>query len=255
MRRFYFILIFGIGVLLLGLCQNGRVFAMSAKEIVEKSDQIVRGNSSVGMYEITIKTRRWTRTMKMKSFEERKERKSLAEIFAPKKDAGNRFLLMGDRMWQFVPKLQRIIKIAPSMMMESWMGSDFSNDDIVKESSIINDYTHKMLGREIVAGDECYKIELQPKPDAAVVWGKIIYYARVKDYLPLREEFYNEHDVLKKVMTCSNIKDMGGRFIPTVYKMQTLRKKDRYTLMEIKKVRFDIPIPERVFTLQYLKRR
>ncbi len=95
---------------------------------------------------------------------------SFAEILSPKKDAGNRFLLINDNMWHYVPKLQQTIKISPSMMLQSWMGSDFTNDDIVKQSSLIDDYTHTLEGRETVRGVECFKVVLVPKPNAAVVW-------------------------------------------------------------------------------------
>lgn len=234
------------------------LFAITGKEIVEKSDRLVQGDTQISVSEITIKTRRWTRTMKMKSQMDRKNRdnlKSFSEIYAPKKDAGNRFLMIGDKMWHFVPKLQQTIKISPSMMLQSWMGSDFTNDDIVKESSIITDYTHHLLGKETLDTYECYKVELIPKPDAAVVWGKIVYFARVSDLLPVRQEFYNEHNDLKKYLGYSEFRKMHDRVIPTRYKMQTVKKKDRYTLMEIKAVKFDVPLPGKVFTLQNLKRK
>ena len=194
-----------------GLCE-----IPTAREIIERSDRAVRGSSQAGIFEIVIKTRRWTRTLQMKSWEIRKPRKSFTEITAPEKDAGNRFLLIGQDMRHFIPRLQRDIRISPSMMLQSWMGSDFTNDDIVKESSIIDDYIHSIIGREQIAGHECYKLQLIPKAGAAVVWGKIIYYARVNDYLPAKEEFYNEHNVLKKVLTFSEYKKMHNRIIPTL---------------------------------------
>jgi len=231
------------------------LFAITAKEIIEKSEQIVQGDTQISLNNITIKTRRWTRTMKMKSHMDRKGKKSFAEIYEPKKDAGNRFLLLDKRMWHYVPKLQQTVKISPSMMLQSWMGSDFTNDDIVKESSIVNDYTHKLLEDETIDGFECHKVELVPKPDAAVVWGKIMYFARRDDLLPVRKEYYNEHNVLKKYMIFSNFREMHDRTIPTLYKMQTVGKKDRHTLMEISAAKFDVSIPDNVFTLQNLKRK
>ena len=192
--------------------------------------------------------------MSMKYTESRLNRKSFAEITSPKKDAGNRFLLIGSDMWHYVPKIQQTIKIAPSMMLQSWMGSDFSNDDIVKESSILHDYTHKLLGTEKMSGMDVYRVELIPKTDAAVVWGKILYFARTSDFLPVKQEFYSERGELRKVLTCSEFKTIGGRLIPTVYKMQPAGK-DRYTIMEIKDISFNIHIPARVFTLQNLTRK
>lgn len=247
--------IIALVTLVFALTCGKKGYSLTALEIIEKSEKAVRGDSQIGTFDITVKTRRWTRTMRLRSWESRIQKKSFAEIVSPAKDAGNRFLLIGSNMWQYVPKLQQTIKISPSMMLQSWMGSDFTNDDIVKESSIVVDYTHTLIGSETVDGYACYKIQLDPKPEAAVVWGKIIYYAREGDCLPVREEFYNEHGVLKKYMACGAFKTMHDRVIPTVYKMQTTGKEDQYTIMELKETRFNTQIPGQVFTLQNLTRK
>jgi outer membrane lipoprotein-sorting protein len=232
------------------------LFAQNAKEIIRKAEDAMRGNTQVSLMTITIKNPRWTRQMEMKSWDDRLGKRSFSEVIAPKKDAGNRFLLIDKNMTHFIPKLQQEIKISPSMMLQSWMGSDFTNDDIVKESSILDDYTHSIAGKDKIDGYECWKIELKPKQNAAVVWGKIIYFARVTDSLPVKNEFYNEHGVMKKVMTFTNFKKMHDRVIPTVYKMKTVGKEeDRYTLMEIKNIQFNIPISNRIFAIQNLKRK
>ncbi len=241
-----------LAILLTGI-QDAR--AVTAGEIIDESEKKMRGNTMVSVIDMTIKTRRWTRVLRMKSWENRLADKSFAEILAPAKDAGNRFLLVGNQMWHYQPKIQKTIKIAPSMMLQSWMGSDFTYDDIVKQSSILEDYNHIMKGKKSVDGYECYEIELKPKPNAAVVWGKITYYARVSDYLPVKQEFYNQHEVLKKVLTYSRYREMDNRVIPTLYKMVTVNKEDQYTLMEIKAVNFNVNIPNYVFTLQNLQRR
>lgn len=229
--------------------------ALTGREIVEISDRIMQGRSQASVGEITIKTRRWTRTMKTGTFMIRKEKKTFFEILAPKKDAGNRFLLLDQLMWHYVPKLGQTIKISPSMMLQSWMGSDFTNDDIVKESSMIDDYTHRVTGRETIGAFDCFRIEMIPVPEAAIVWGKMVYFARAKDYLPVRVEFYNEHGVMKKYLTYSDYRRMDDRVIPVRMRMQTVGKKDRYTEMKYKKVRFNVNIPPKIFTLQHLKRK
>ncbi len=239
-----------------GLCHAGKEPpALTGKEIITRSDEIMQGKTQAAIGDITIKTRRWTRTMETRSYLIRAQRKSFFEILSPKKDAGNRFLLLDQLMWHYVPKLGQTIKISPSMMLQSWMGSDFSNDDIVKESSIINDYTHTLTGRESLGGLDNYRVELIPDPDAAVVWGKMIYYARCKDLLPSRVEFYNEHGVMKKIMTYGNYRFMHDRLIPATMRMVTVGKKDRYTEMTLKQIKFDLPLPDRLFTLQYLKQK
>lgn len=229
--------------------------SLTGKEIITRSDEMMQGKTQAAIADITIKSRRWTRTMETRSYTIRAQRKSFFEILSPKKDAGNRFLLLDQLMWHYVPKLGQTIKISPSMMLQSWMGSDFSNDDIVKESSIINDYTHTLTDTKFQNGQDNYRVELIPDPDAAVVWGKIIYYARTSDLLPSRVEFYNEHGGMKKIMTYSNYRFMHDRIIPATMRMVTVGKKDRYTEMTIKKIKFDLPMPEKLFTLQYLKQK
>lgn len=230
-------------------------YSADASEIIKKSEEAVRGDSQTASVQIIIKTRRWTRTLEMKSWENRLQKKSFSEIISPEKDAGNRFLLIDQEMRQYNPRLKKDIKISPSMMLQSWMGSDFTNDDIIKESSISKDYFHTLDGSETIDGHQCYRVILKPKPGAAVVWGKIVYYARKSDYLPVLEEFYNEHGVKKKIMLCGGFKMMHGRVIPTTYKMQTVGEDDRYTMMNILNVKFNEKIPASVFTLQNLKRR
>lgn len=242
-------------LLLLLMIPVYELFAFDAAEIIRKSEEAVRGDSQISTVEITIRTRKWTRSMVLNGWEVRKGRKSFSEIISPEKDAGNRFLLIDKEMRQYVPRLKKDIKISPSMMLQSWMGSDFTNDDIIKESSITKDYVHTLDGTMNVDGHECYRVILKPRPEADVVWGKIVIFARKSDCLPVREEFYNEHDVMKKVMSCSGFKQMDDRVIPTVYKMQTVGKDDRYTMMVIKKVRFNEKIPDYIFSLQNLKRK
>ena len=253
--RFFIPLVVSIFWLLMSIDLS----AITAKEIIDKSDKAVRGETQVAKYTITVKRAKYTRTMKMTAWESRKDDRSFALITAPKKDEGNSFLLLDEDMWQYNPRIQKVIKIDSSMMTSSWMGSDFTNDDIVKESSIVEDYYHTLLGKETVDGHECYKLELKPKPDAAVVWGKIVYYARVEDYLPVREEYYNERGDMKKLLTCSNFMFMHDRVIPAQYKMKTIsrdkRKKDEFTLMSIDNIRFNVSISPRVFTKQNLQRR
>ncbi len=238
---------------ILGL--SSRADAVTAREIIEASEGAVRGDTQVSVYAITVKARKWTRTMELKSWEVRSRKKSFAEIYAPAKDAGNRFLLIDQNMRHYVPELQQDIKISPSMMLQAWMGSDFTNDDIVKESSITVDYDHELDGTGTVDGHECYRVVLTPRPEAAVVWGKIVYFARLSDYLPVRQEFYNEHGALKKTLSYGNFAFMGGRTIPTWYKMQTSGREDQYTVMEIRDALFNTPIPDYIFTIQNLTRR
>jgi len=160
--------------LLLGL------FAISAfaqdidiKEIVRKSDEKFRGTSSTGSFSMTIQRPTWSRTISMKSWSLGTDY-SLIYVTAPAKEKGQVFLKRKNEMWNWVPTIERMVKVPPSMMMQSWMGSDFTNDDLVRESSIVKDYTHKLLGEETIDKYPCYKVELIPLENAPVVWGKVL---------------------------------------------------------------------------------
>ncbi|MFQ5752196.1 MAG: outer membrane lipoprotein-sorting protein, partial [bacterium] len=164
------------------------------------------------------------------------------------------FLKIKKEMWNYIPKINRVIKIPPSMMMQSWMGSDFTNDDLVKESSVVEDYTHILLGREKEAGFECFKIELKPKAEAAVVWDRIVEWIRVKDYVPLKAEYYNERKERVRTLLFSAIKKMSGRTIPLRMELIEEKKPGHKTVLLLREAIFDKPLPKSIFTKQNLKR-
>ena len=170
---------------------NSAAFAQDIKEIIRKSDEKFRGTSSEGEMTMIIERPTWSREVTMKSWSLGNEY-SLIYITAPAKEKGQVFLKREKEMWNWVPNIERIIKIPPSMMMQSWMGSDFTNDDLVRESSIVHDYTHNLLGEEIIDGYNCYKVELIPLDDAPVVWGKVIIWVSKEEYYWLKSEYYDE---------------------------------------------------------------
>src|SRR5690606_7193369 len=141
----------------------------TAKEIIQKADERMRGNSNYAELSMEIIRPEWKRTMSMKSWAKGTEY-ALIYITAPAKDKGTVSLKIGNEMWNWLPSIERSIKVSPSMMMQSWMGSDFTNDDLIRQSSVVEDYDHRLLGEEKAGGADCYKVELTPKPEAPVVW-------------------------------------------------------------------------------------
>ncbi len=226
--------------------------APTGKEIIKRMDALLWGKTTVGLYEMTITTPSWTRTLEMRAWESSRK-KTFIRILAPARERGNATLRRGAQMWNYLENVDRVIKIPPSMMLQSWMGSDFTNDDLVKESSIVNDYNHTNLGEVDLDGTTAYKVEAIPKEDAPVVWGKVLYWVRAKDFVPLREEFYSERGELIRILRFSDIRAMGGRTIPLKWEMTPVRKK-RTTVFRIKELEFDSVIPEEVFTLSNMKR-
>jgi len=225
---------------------------LTAQEIVRRSDDLIRGNTSQGRYRMTVVTPNWRRTLELQAYSSGRD-KTFIRILSPAKEAGITTLRIGNNMWNYLPRVERTIKIPPSMMLQSWMGSDFTNDDLVKESSIVYDYTHKIISEDILGKDSVYKIQLTPKPEAAVTWGKLIFLIRKKDFVPLRQEYYDEDKRLIKVLEYSNIKLMSDRVIPCVWKMTSKTKENHYTIIEVLDVTYNQPIEENIFSLSNLR--
>jgi outer membrane lipoprotein-sorting protein len=227
-------------------------FAQDAAEIVKKADVKMRGKTLIA--DVTIKTVRpdWEREMGVKTWMKGSEF-SMILITSPSKDEGTSFLKRGKEVWNWIPSVERTIKLPPSMMSQSWMGTDFTNDDLVKEASIIDDYTHTIIGEENIGGRNCYRIGLIPKPASAVVWGKVNLWIDKTDFLELKSEFFDEDGVLINVMTASNVRNMGGREIPTYFEMIPADKPEHKTVLIYNDVVFDSPISDDFFTSRNMK--
>jgi outer membrane lipoprotein-sorting protein len=226
--------------------------SLTAKEIVDKANQKASGESSQGTMKMTIVRPGWSREVTMKSWS-RTTQYYMIYITAPAKDKGQVFLKRETEMWNYMPSIDRMIKIPPSMMSQSWMGSDFTNDDLVRMNSIVEDYEHSMIGSETIEGYDCHKIELIPKPEAAVVWGKVHLWVSKKEFYEMKAEYFDEDGVLVSTMTSSNIKQMGDRWLPGKTVMVPADKPGNQTILEMVDVIFNKPIDENFFSQQNMK--
>lgn len=226
---------------------------LTATDVIRKAEDKVRGNSNRAEIKMTIVRPAWQREMTMKSWAKGDDL-ALILITAPARDQGIVYLKREKELWNWQPSIDRIIKLPPSMMLQSWMGSDFTNDDLVKESSSVNDYTHSFGKDSVIDGRECYKLILIPKPDAPVVWGKIYSWISRKDFLQLRVEFYDEDGELVSTMIGSGIKDMGGRLLPSKLEMTPEDKEGHKTIVEYISLKFDEPMDDAFFSEQNMKR-
>ena len=234
---------------IIALCGNVR--GQDAQAVVEASFNYMRGKASVSTVDMTIHRPDWERTITIKAWT-KGQNDSIFWMIAPPKDKGNGTLKKKREMWMYNPKVNRVIKIPPSMMSQAWMGSDFSNDDLSKTESLIDDYSHEIIGTEIHEGKKVYLIQSMPKPEAPVVWGMQRLKIR-EDHIFLVQEFYDEDLKLVKALTTLQIQMLGGKLFPRVWKMQKADVKDEYTLLEYKELTFDQDQPDRLFTLSSLK--
>lgn len=229
------------------------VLSQTATEIIEKAEEKARGDQAYGEMKMTIIRPAWTREITMKSWSKGDDY-SLILITAPARDKGTAFLKRENEIWNWQPSIDRSIKMPPSMMMQSWMGSDFTNDDLVRQSSLKTDYHHKLLGKETVEGRSCYIVELIPKADAAVVWGKVMMWIDEKDYLELKVAFYDEDDYLVNTIYGKNIMTIGGRTLPTRLELIPADKPEQKTIVEQLALDFSVKLDDSFFSIQNLKR-
>lgn len=226
---------------------------MSAKEIVKKANDLTQGLSNEGEMEMIIERETWSRTVSMKTWS-LGQKYSMIYITAPARDKGQVFLKRGKDMWNWMPTVSRMIKIPPSMMSQGWMGSDFTNDDLVKVNSIVVDYTHKIIGEEKINGYECYRVELIPLENAAIVWGKVEMWIEKNNFYTLKADYFDEDMKIVNRMLGLDIKDMGGRKLPTRLEMIPMDKEGQKTIMITKKQVFDIDVAPSFFTQQNMKK-
>lgn len=237
-------------IIALSCCNH--LIAQSAADIVKKADEKMRGATSQA--ELIIRTIRpsWTRSMDVKVWMKGNDF-SMILIQSPAKDKGIVFLKRKKEVWNWMPALERTIKLPPSMMSQNWMGTDFTNDDLVKESSVVTDYNHSFLGDTVIDKRDCYIIQMIPKPEAAIVWSKLIVCIDKKDFLELHTRFYDEDGKIVNIMNAYDVKMMDGRLIPTRFEMIPMDKKNQKTEMRYKAIQFNRPIADGFFTSEKMK--
>ena len=241
MNRFIFLLIFTYTL----------VYAQSSTNIIKKIEDNLNGKSAYMKISMKVTTKRTTRKITMQSYSIG-SKKSFIKILYPKKDKGITFLKLNNTMWQYVPRIEKIIKIPASMMLQSWMGSDFSNDDLVKESSLSDDYRHKIINES----NNSYIIKLIPTQDAAVVWGKINMEISKKYFLPLKVEYFDEDNKIVRILYYKNIKKLSDRYYPTLWEMipRSEEKIGHKTTIIVEEAVFNKDVKESYFTKRALKR-
>jgi hypothetical protein len=247
-----------VGCYLLGIFETWHAATLqaqtlSATEIVKRADDNLRGKSSYSEITMTIVRPTWTREIGIKSWGKGTDY-SLTLITAPARDKGQAFLKRQKDLWNWQPGISRMIKMSSSVMGQSWMGSDFTNDDLIRESSSVNDYTHRLETTEKVREFDCYKVILTPKEDAAVVWGKVIMWISTTDFVEIKTEFYDEDDELVNTFDAYDIKTYGNRRLASRMEVIPADKPNQKTVMVIEKYDFDIAVEDNFFSQQNMQR-
>lgn len=221
------------------------------KDLIRAAMDHWRGLTSYSVMSMTVHRSDWQRSMSMQAWTQG-DKLSLVRVTEPKRDAGNGTLIKDQNMWTYTPKINRIIKVPSSMMNQSWMGSDFSNKDISKSTDIIEQYDHRLIHSEQKDNHNFYTIESIPHEDAAVVWGKEVVVIR-DDYVMMRQQFWDQDNILVKEMNTLEVVVMGGRSIAKHLRMNNIETPDQWTEMSVSEIDFDIDLSDSLFSLSNLR--
>jgi outer membrane lipoprotein-sorting protein len=232
----------------LGLAHAGEP---TIDELLDATDDIQRGSSSASLLEMEVKTSRYERTVQIKAWSKGKDR-SLILIEAPAKDKGIATLKVGKNIWNYLPKVDRTMKVPSGMMSNSWMGSHFTNDDLVKENRLSEQFTG-VIEQRPSGGTGSWVVRLTPKPDAPVVWGSVVVTVSSK-VIPESVEYFDEEGVLVRTMRFSDVRDVSGHKIPMVMTLIPADRPGERTQVTYKSLEFNVDVPDSMFTLQGLRR-
>ena len=224
----------------------------STEELLDRVDDLYRGKSSEGQMTMTITTEYWQRTLALDFWSEGND-KSLLKIKSPKKEKGTATLMVKRDVWNFLPKVKRVIKVPSSMMGASWMGSHLTNDDLVKRNRMSKDYNAKITCSGVRSGVNIYEVTCIAKDDATVVWGKVVVEIGQKDRIPRTIQYFDEDMVLSRTMLFSNIQAIGNDLLPMTFKVSEVDRPGESTEMTYKRLAFGVKHPANFFSLRRLQ--
>lgn len=224
------------------------------KQLLNKVDDLWRGQSSYAVTSMHVKTEHYERTMKMEGWSKGKE-KTLFRVLKPLREKGTATLKSDNHIYTYLPKTDRTIKLTSGMMMGSWMGSHLTNDDLVKEARLEEDYMAEISFEGERDGQSIIEFTLTPREDAAVVWGKLELTILADSHIPVVEYYYDEDMVLARTIYFKDIAPLGGRERPTVLRVEPADKPGEYTEFVYEDLSLNIEVNERLFSLSSLKKR
>jgi outer membrane lipoprotein-sorting protein len=240
-------------VLLLSFFSPAGAQELTATEVIRRADEKFNGEmSGYSVMNMTIVRPTWQRTVEFRSWA-LENKYALTLITAPAREKGQTFLKRGNEMWSWNPAINRLIKLPPSMMSQGWMGSDYTNDDILRESSVVDDYTHSFEGEENIGDRLCYKIRLTAKEDRDVLWSRQEWWVDKKDFIVLKTELYDEDGYLVRTENASDLKVMDGRLLPTYIELVPAESEGHKTILRITEMKFNIRLDESFFSQQNMK--
>ena len=245
-------------LLTIGLASSTpRAEELDVTALVRRAEDALRGKTAMMLLRMTITTPRWTRELVIRSFDDHDGDRSFSRVLEPAKDKGTGFLRDHDAFWTWLPKVERAMRIPPSMMLQPWMGSDFTNDDLARESSLEKDYEPRALGEKQIDGVAALGIELVPKPEAPVVWARMELWIEKERLAPLLFVYFDEPEPGKfeviRELRFSDVRMVAGRPLPHVWLMLPSDKPGHSTRVVLEEAAFDVKLDDEIFTQKHLR--
>jgi outer membrane lipoprotein-sorting protein len=228
------------------------IYGQDAREIIKRADDKLQGSSSISTMRMGIVRPQYTRTIEFKNWSLGRDY-FMTYITAPAKDKGQVFMKQKTEIWNFMPAINRMIKLPPGMMGQGWMGSDYTNDDLVRQSSVVTDYEHYYMGKSTIDGAVCHTIEMRPLPNATVVWGKVVSHIDANLYIIRKAEYFDEDLVLVRTEWGKQVKTFDGRDLPSIIEIVPAENPTHKTVIEIVDIKFDVKLEPSFFTQQNMK--
>jgi outer membrane lipoprotein-sorting protein len=229
----------------------------AVRELVRRAEDALRGSTSEMKLRMKITTPRFERELVIRSWDDRLGDRSFTRVLEPPKDKGTGFLRDKDAFWTWLPKVERAMRIPPSMMLQPWMGSDFTNDDLARESSLSEDYEPKLLPEQTLDGTTLVGIELVPKPDAPVVWARMELWLEKESLAPRRFVYFDEPEPGRfealRELEFSDVRTVKGRPLPHRWRMLPKDKPGHSTEITLEEVQLDVPLDDALFTQKNLR--
>ena len=220
--------------------------------VVKHFEDMYRSKSSISVATLTVTRPRRTRSMKMKVWTEGEER-ALIVIQSPVREKGTATLKVEKNLWNYLPRIKLTFRIAPSMMLASWMGSDFTNDDLVKETSYRNDYAYTLIGpSEKPAG---WRVRFDAKPGVVGLWKRFELVLSPSGRLPLAARYFDRKDRHSRTISWTDVKVFDGKLVPAHLTLVPVDKPGQKTEMIYEDIRFDVAVPKGTFSLSRLEQK
>jgi hypothetical protein len=245
--------LFSISILMSFFLFTGMTTEPNPVDIVRKANDLLRFTTSEAELDIQIIRPRWQKSMSMKTWTKGTDY-AMTLITAPAKEAGTVYLKKKNELWNWLPKVKKTIKLPGSMLGQNFMGTDLTASDVWSNSNIESEFDHKLIGKEMQGGQMCYKIESVTHEDSDIIWGKIISWIDVKNFIQMKVEFYDEDMDLANTFLASQVKNMAGKMRATKLEVIPANKKGQKTIVSYRSLKVDHAIPTEFFTVENMKK-